>query len=137
MPRRSRSRTRKGSRKPRRTTRKSRSRSRSRKARSHSKKGKGGSRKFLRIGTSPIKGKKYRAYFSDGSHTDFGAKGYSDFTKHRDPARRQRYINRHRKRENWSRGGSGCKSAGSLSRFILWGKGSLRENVAAYKRRCG
>ena len=113
-----------------------RSKRRSSRTRKSKKSGGKKSSRFLRIGKSPIKGKKYRAHFADGTHTDFGAVGYSDYTKHRDPARRQRYLTRHRKRENWSRG-VGCKTAGSLSRFILWGQGGLRENVAAYKRRCG
>ena len=137
MPSRTRRHSRKHSRKHSRRRSYSRKRKHSRKSsRKSSKNARGSRARFLRIGKSPIKGKKYRAYFSNGTHTDFGAVGYSDFTKHRDPARRQRYLNRHRKRENWSRG-SGCKSAGSLSRFILWGQGGLRENVAAYKRRCG
>ena len=61
----------------------------------------------------------------------FGASGMSDFTKHKDPARKQRYIARHAKHENWN----DPTSAGALSRYILWGKPSLRESIADYKRR--
>jgi len=49
--------------------------------------------------------------------THFGQKGASDYTKHKDDERKKRYINRHKKRENWS-----CSSfitAGFLSRWIL------------------
>jgi len=30
--------------------------------------------------------------------THFGAAGMSDYTKHKDPERKQRYLNRHRKK---------------------------------------
>jgi hypothetical protein len=63
--------------------------------------------------------------------THFGASGYSDYIKHGDIERKQRYINRHRKNENWN----DPTSAGSLSRYILWGKTSLRASIADYKRR--
>ena len=92
-----------------------------------------GSRKLrlIKLSRSPINGKKYRAVFSDGSHTDFGAKGYSDYTKHRDTKRRSRYIHRHARNENWRN----MKSAGALSRYILWNKPTLRGSVKDYRRR--
>lgn len=93
-----------------------------------------GSRKKIRllsIKKSPIKGKKLRASFSDGTHTDFGFAGMSDFTKHKDRARMQRYISRHKSRENWRN----YKSRGSLSRYILWNKPSLRSSITDYKKR--
>ena len=34
-----------------------------------------------------------------------GAAGYSDFTKHKDEARKQRYIKRHEKNEDWDKSG--------------------------------
>ena len=90
--------------------------------------------KLLSIKRSPKKDKKYMATFSrDGriKKVHFGARGMSDYTKHKDSARKTRYINRHRKRENWT----DPTSPGALSRYILWGKPSFRESVAAYKRR--
>ena len=45
--------------------------------------------------------KKYDAKV-DGETISFGASGYSDFTQHRDKERKQRYINRHKKNEDWS-----------------------------------
>lgn len=113
--------------------------SRSRKSQGRSKKIQKGSRKtkgsgplrLSKLSRSPIKGKKYRAHFSDGTHTDFGASGYSDFTKHKDPSRMKRYLSRHKKRENWGN----LKSAGALSRYILWNKPSMSASVADYKRR--
>ena len=89
--------------------------------------------KLIKLTSSPNKTKKMRAYFSDGTHTDFGATGYSDYTKHKDPERKQRYIDRHKRHENWKN----MKSAGALSRYILWNKPSLKASIADYKRRLG
>ena len=79
--------------------------------------------------------KKYMAVFTeDGKKvktTHFGAAGMSDYTKHKDKKRKQRYLTRHKKRENWNN----YMSAGSLSRYILWGEPSLRKSIQKYKQR--
>ena len=90
-----------------------------------------GKLKLEKIVKSPIKTKKLRAYFSDGTHTDFGFRGMSDMTKHKDPFRKKNYISRHSKRENWK----SPKSAGALSRWVLWNKPSLKGSIADYKKR--
>lgn len=82
---------------------------------------------------STRKDKKFMAIFEDGTKTHFGAKGMSDFTIHGDEERKQRYLDRHRKNENWN----DFKSAGSLSRWLLWNKPTLRASLADYKRRFG
>ena len=75
---------------------------------------------------------KWVAVFDDGTRTAFGAVGYQDYTQHHDPLRRANYLNRHRSSENWSN----PKTAGSLSRYILWGDStSLEANLRAFKRR--
>jgi hypothetical protein len=61
---------------------------------------------------------KFMAIFPDGKVVRFGRKGYSDYTKHGDKTRMERYLTRHRTRENWGR--SGAKTAGFWSRRILW-----------------
>ena len=85
--------------------------------------------------TSTNPDKKYMATFYDGKKkvktTHFGAAGMSDYTKHKDKARKQRYLNRHKANENWSN----YMSAGSLSRYILWNKPTLTESKADYKKR--
>jgi hypothetical protein len=90
-----------------------------------------GKLKLVKIVKSPKPEKKYRAHFSDGTHTDFGAKGMSDFTKHKDPERKKRYMNRHSKRENWN----SPKTPGALSRWILWNKDTLKKSIADYKKK--
>ena len=65
----------------------------------------------------------------------FGARGMSDYTIHKDPERKQRYIGRHNRRESWSK--SGMKSAGFWSRWILWNKPSLTSSIQDTQRRFG
>ena len=72
---------------------------------------------------SPRKDKKFRVILENGTKVDFGAKGYSDYTIHKDPERMKRYLTRHRKRENWSK--KGLKTAGFWSRWLLWSEPSL------------
>jgi len=81
--------------------------------------------------------KKYMAIFYDGKEhknkiktTHFGAGGMSDFTKNRDPERKKRYLARHKKREKWDK----YMTAGSLSRYILWNKPTLKSSIEDYKK---
>lgn len=75
---------------------------------------------------------KWIAVFDDGTRVPFGAKGYQDYTQHHDKMRRQLYLTRHRARENWNN----PKTAGSLSRWILWGDStSLQTNLRNFKQR--
>ena len=75
---------------------------------------------YLKKSTKP--GKKYMVKI-EGKTVHFGAKGMSDYTKHKDKERMKRYITRHKKRENWNK--SGIKTAGFWSRWLLWNKPSL------------
>ena len=61
----------------------------------------------------------------------FGAAGMSDYTKNRDKDRKQRYLKRHRRNENWS----SPMTAGSLSRYVLWNKETLGASITDYKKR--
>ena len=91
----------------------------------------------VRIEESPNKEKKMVAYFydKDGKKvktTHFGARGMSDYTQHKDPKRMKRYLARHGKMgEDWK----DPTTAGALSRWILWGKPSLRESFNDYKKK--
>ena len=80
--------------------------------------------------------KKMKAVFYDKDNkkvktTRFGADGYSDYTKHKDDERKKRYIDRHKKNENWN----DPKAAGTLSRYILWNKPTIKASIDDYKRR--
>ena len=64
----------------------------------------------------------------------FGNKKYEDFTSHHDKKRRELYILRHQKNEDFEN----PESAGSLSRYILWGDSTdLQKNIRAFKKRFG
>lgn len=90
--------------------------------------------RLVRVVASPLKTKKYRAEFDDGTHTDFGAAGMSDYTQHHDKERRERYRARHKKDLDTK----DPKRAGYLSYYILWGDStSLTANIADYRRRFG
>jgi hypothetical protein len=54
----------------------------------------------------------------------FGRQGYSDYTKHKDKTRMERYLTRHRKRENWTR--AGRYTPGFWSRWLLWSKPGMQ-----------
>lgn len=65
----------------------------------------------------------------------FGAKGYSDFTKHKDEERKKRYDSRHKVRENW--GKSGIETAGFWSKWILWNKPTLGDSILDTSKKFG
>lgn len=90
------------------------------------------------IQKSKVKNKKYTAIFYDGDKkiksTSFGSAGADDYTKTKDKAQRERYLKRHRQRENWN----APMTAGALSRWILWGdSSSLKTNISNYKKKFG
>lgn len=98
-----------------------------------------GSWRLLEVRRSRVAGKKWQATFRNEATgrertTHFGAVGYEDFTTHRDPERKARYLERHgRGREDWS----DPTSAGALSRWILWNKPTVEASVADFRRRFG
>jgi hypothetical protein len=68
----------------------------------------------------------------------FGRRGYMDFVSYsatRSPresaAHKRAYIARHGAQQNWSN----PMKAGTLARFILWNKPTLRASVADFKKR--
>jgi hypothetical protein len=67
---------------------------------------------------------KFMAVFPNGKVVRFGRKGYSDYTIHKDKKRMERYLVRHKTRENWKKGGG--QTAGFWSRWLLWSKPSLQ-----------
>ena len=93
---------------------------------------------FVQLKKSDVSGKKYTAIFFDDDRnkirtTHFGSAGMSDYTKHKDDERKQRYLDRHRANEDWN----DYKSAGSLSRWILWSKPTISASYNDYLKRFG
>ena len=71
--------------------------------------------------------KKYEAIIDDRKTVPFGAKGYSDFTLHKNPERKQRYIQRHQKNEDWSK--TGINTPGFYAKHVLWNKDTIQKSV--------
>lgn len=96
---------------------------------------------LMSIKRSPNKNKKYVATFKrSGSNrikqVHFGAKGYQNYggvgkERHLSLERKKRYIDRHKKREDWTK----PDAPGTLSRYILWNKDTFSESVKDYRRR--
>jgi len=92
----------------------------------------------LEIHVSTHGNHKYDAIFTRKDKTTkvihFGDKRYEDYTQHKNKKRRELYILRHQKNENWNN----PESAGSLSRYILWGNSTdIQKNIKAFKKRFG
>lgn len=92
--------------------------------------------KLKAIKKSTRKDKKLMAIFEnpDNKQTKtihFGANNMSDYRIHKDIERKNRYLARHKKNEDWNN----PYTAGALSRWILWNKPTLKDSIDDYKRR--
>ena len=71
--------------------------------------------------------KKYKIvlYYDDGKTKTIhiGQAGAEDMTTHGDEERKKRYVDRHKKRENWTK--SGIDTAGFWAKYLLWNKPTL------------
>ena len=86
---------------------------------------------FVIIRPSKKADKKYDAIINGTSTVSFGQKSASDFRQHGDEDRKQRYIKRHEKNEDWT----DPMTAGFYSRWLLWNKSTLFESIEDVKRR--
>ena len=77
--------------------------------------------------------KKYDARIDGTKTVSFGQKGASDFTKHKNTDRKERYIDRHNNNEDWNK--SGAKTAGCYSKHVLWNKPTLKESIDDINKR--
>ena len=87
----------------------------------------------IQVSPSGKRDMKFKAVVDGTKTIHFGAKGASDFTLHGSEERKQMYINRHRKREDWS----DPKTAGFYAKNILWNKptvqGSIKDTNQRFK----
>ena len=84
--------------------------------------------------------KKFEARFfdKDGKKIKtvrFGQFSASDYTIHKNEERMKRYLDRHRKREDWTR--SGKFSPGFWSRWVLWSDPSLMKAIKITEGKLG
>jgi len=108
---------------------------------------------------SPKRNKKFRVISPDNKTVDFGAKGYSDYTIHKNPFRMRLYVGRHggqiskyikneenekkihlkmlnvsiSNKENWTK--SGLMTAGFWSRWLLWSNPNLNKSKNIIKKK--
>ena len=92
----------------------------------------------VKFAKSDRDGKKMKAVFYDDNKkvktTHFGLKNpkKGTYIDHEDEDIKKAYIARHSKNnENWN----DYQSAGSLSRYILWNKTSLKDSINDYKKK--
>jgi hypothetical protein len=90
----------------------------------------------VKLIASPRVSKKYRMIFYDGNtivgFTDFGSAGMSDFLKHKDEDRKERWLKRFNKLIDKTK--SDPTSAMTLSHLILWNKPTLEASYRDYKK---
>jgi len=79
----------------------------------------------IKLGISNNKNKKFMVTFPDGIKIHFGARGYEDYTDHKDDERKENYIKRHEPREDWT----DEKTPGYWARWLLWEKPTLEEAI--------
>lgn len=115
----------------------------------------------VKIIKSPDRKKKFRAILPGDRTVDFGASGYSDYTKHKNPSRMRSYVLRHggnvpnsiikerdpkkihtrmltvdtSDKEQWLLGG--VATAGFWSRWYLWSQPTIEEARTFMSRRFG
>ena len=75
--------------------------------------------------------KKYMAIIDDNKTVHFGAAGMSDYTKHKDKERKERYLARHKNNEQWNN----PLTAGFYATNILWNKPTITESIRDTNRR--
>jgi len=84
------------------------------------------------ITQSNRKDKRFLATFHNGTKIHFGLKDGETFIDHGDKEKRAAYLKRHAKNENWD----DPYTAGSLSRWILWGESvNMGNNIKYFKQR--
>jgi ribosomal protein S6 len=75
--------------------------------------------------------KKFDAFVNGEKIVSFGQKGAEDYTMHKDGLRKERYILRHQKREDWTN----PLTSGFYAYYVLWNKKTLKESIEDMNRR--
>ena len=75
--------------------------------------------------------KKFFIITSTGKKVYFGSANMSDYTIHKDPLRKNAYIQRHQKREDWNN----KDTAGFWSRWYLWNLPTKEASYTDIKKR--
>ena len=89
---------------------------------------------YVHLAHSHRKDKKFQVGINN-KQLHFGDSRYQDYTTHNDDIRKERYIKRHKKNENWEK--SGINTGGFWSRWLLWNKPTIEESIDDIKNRFG
>ena len=81
----------------------------------------------VEISKSNKEGKKLKAVIDNKKTIHFGSTPYSDFTQHKDEDRKKKYLDRHKKREDWTK--TGIDTAGFYAKHLLWSEQTLEKSV--------
>lgn len=87
--------------------------------------------KVYYLSHSTRKDKKLMVKSAGGKTIHFGQFGASDYTIHHDDNRKNLYMLRHAKNEDWN----DLSTSGSWSYNLLWSKPSLKEAIKSMERR--
>lgn len=75
--------------------------------------------------------KRYVIVNEDGKKIYFGSPLYDNYTIHKDFERKERYIARHMRREDWKN----IETAGFWALFLLWNKPTLTASIKDVQER--
>ena len=70
-------------------------------------------------------------HFNNRKHINFGATGYEDYTTHKDKERKEKYLARHRKHEQWNN----PLTASFYATNTLWNKPTITESIRDTNKR--
>jgi len=87
---------------------------------------------IIHLSKSTRNGKKFMVKVED-KIVHFGQAGASDYTEHKDKERKERYLARHRNRENWAK--SGINTAGFWSRWLLWSEPTIEASIKKIEKK--
>jgi hypothetical protein len=76
------------------------------------------------------KKKKLVAVFDDGRKIKFGSATSMTYAEGATKQKQEAYLKRHRVNEDWNK-----RSAGALSRWVLWSAPSISQGIKEYNRR--
>ena len=83
------------------------------------------------ITKSKNKLKKYDAIINNKKKISFGSSKYESYPEHKNEIRKQRYILRHEKNENWN----DYMTPGFWSRWLLWNKSTIKDSLKDIKNK--
>ena len=86
---------------------------------------------IIKLRKSSRASKKYMVVFEDGKKIHFGSKGYGDYPTHKNEKRKESYVARHRKNEDWNN----MKTAGFWAKNLLWNKPSFSASIKDVEER--